>query len=713
MQAMLCFAVAALVLVTPASAVRQLTLRRAVVTAAEKTIDGADDGKNPIRKVVTLLQNMAKKVAKEGEAEEELFKKFKCYCKTGSADLTTSIAESSTKVPALQSDIEEAESTSAKLKQDLKQHAADRTSAKQAMSEATSIREKENEAYVKEAGDLKGYVDALAKAIPAIESGMSGSALMQVNSAAAALRRAVAAENRLTDDDRQSVLSFLSGGTRSDGGYVPKSSEITGILKDMKENFESDLKAVEQKEAEATQLFDELIGAKSKEVETLSASIEKKTARVGEIDLEIVHMKNDLTATEAALIDDQQFLKDLDGDCKNKEGAWEERQRTRTEELAAIHETISILNDDDALDLFKKTLPSGASSAFVQTKKAGAEQAKLVQEILSALRSHTVAPTRLDVRLLEFALAGKKVDFSKVIKMIDDMVALLSQEQAADDEKQDYCRKQIDTAEDKAKTLSRDAADLETAMEERKGAIAQLTEEIKVLNAGVAELDRSVEDATIQRKKENEEFTQLMSSDSAAKELLTFAKNRLQKFYAPKLAAAASAPEADESLSFAQQHAVHHNSKRDAPEPAPQTWGAYQKKGSESGGVISMIDLLIRDLEKEMVSAEKEEEMSQKSYEELMNDAAKKRASDNKSLRIKESSKADSEQAMIQSEGDLAATRKSFMAVEKYKTQLHGECDWLMQNFDLRKTARAEESENLKAAKAVLSGADFSLVQKK
>merc|ERR1719464_1812743 len=126
-----------------------------------------------------------------------------------------------------------------------------------------------------------------------------------------------------------------------------------------------------------------------------------------------------------------------------------------------------------------------------------------------------------------------------------------------------------------------------------------------------------------------------------------------------------------------------------------------------------MIDTLIQDLDREMTEAEKQEEMSQKAYEELMNDSAAKRAKDKKSIAIKEESKATSEELAITEKGDLAGTKKEFMATEKYLTQLHADCDWLLQNFDLRKTARSEESENLKNAKAVLSGADFSFLQSK
>merc|ERR1719440_2740486 len=124
---------------------------------------------------------------------------------------------------------------------------------------------------------------------------------------------------------------------------------------------------------------------------------------------------------------------------------------------------------------------------------------------------------------IALALSGKKVDFSKVIKMIDDMVAVLKKEQHDDNDKKEYCNKQFDFADDKKKGLEHTVSDLETAIEKGKEAIAALTEEIKALEEGIKELDKSVAEATEQRKEENQEFTELMASDSAAKELLNFA----------------------------------------------------------------------------------------------------------------------------------------------------------------------------------------------
>merc|ERR1719262_98848 len=136
---------------------------------------------------------------------------------------------------------------------------------------------------------------------------------------------------------------------------------------------------------------------------------------------------------------------------------------------------------------------------------------------------------------IAMAIQGKKIGFDKVIKMIDEMVATLKTEQNDDDHKKEYCAKQFDQADDKKKGLERSVSDLETAIADAKDGIATTQDEIKALGAGIRALDKAVADATEQRKEENEDFQALMASDSAAKELLGFAKNRLNKFYNPAL----------------------------------------------------------------------------------------------------------------------------------------------------------------------------------
>merc|ERR1719465_74184 len=126
-----------------------------------------------------------------------------------------------------------------------------------------------------------------------------------------------------------------------------------------------------------------------------------------------------------------------------------------------------------------------------------------------------------------------------------------------------------------------------------------------------------------------------------------------------------------------------------------------------------MIDLLVKDLDKEMTEAQTEEKDSQADYEAMMKDSAAKRADDSKTLAHKEGTLADLQANLQSSQDDKASTQKELTATLQYIQSLHNECDWLIQYFSVRKDARDSEIDALGKAKAVLSGADFSLVQTK
>merc|ERR1719472_351788 len=158
-------------------------------------------------------------------------------------------------------------------------------------------------------------------------------------------QRAVASSEQTTEYDKDIVLSFITGRGGVQNGYVPKGGEIVGILKEMKADFDKSLAEVEEEEAGQVKSYDELMAAKAKQVEALTAAIEKKSVMIGELQVSIVTMKNDLTETEAALIADKKFIADLSKSCETKKAEMEERVKTRSEELVAIQETIKILND--------------------------------------------------------------------------------------------------------------------------------------------------------------------------------------------------------------------------------------------------------------------------------------------------------------------------------------------------------------------------------
>jgi predicted nucleic acid-binding Zn-ribbon protein len=634
---------------------RQLTVSNlallVAVLATEAVSEAVTTQANPVRKVVTLLQSMQKKVEAEGKKEKELYEKFMCYCNGGSDELKATIQAADEKVPAVSSDIEATEGKISQLKSGLSEAQKGRDAAKAAMAEAKALREKEATSFAGEKSDYDANIAAIEKAVGALEKGMGGSFLQ--TSTAATLRK-LAMGMDMQDMDRQDLTAFLSG--KQAGGYAPQSGQITGILKQMGDTMKKSLSDATSAEEASIKAFDELMSAKSKEVEALTASIEAKTTQIGESGVALVQMKEDLSDTQETLLEDKKFLQGLEKSCKTKTAEWEERSKTRSEELLALADTIKILNDDDALELFKKTLPS-AGSSFVQVKVSAYMQR---QQALALIRQAQKATNhgRPGLDLLALSLSGQKAlakgTFDKVIKMIDEMVDVLGAEQQGDDHKKEYCEKEFDTADDKKKSLERKVSDEDSAIAAAKDGIAELTDEIAALEKGIKDLDKSVAEATSQRKEEHADFKDLMASDSAAKELLGIAKNRLNKFYNPKLHKPAAKRELDAEgriyenmggeiatttpggiagtgVTVLAQVRAHDQRSGAAPAPPPETWGAYEKKSGESTGVISMIDLLIKDLDKELTEAETSEKDAQADYETMMSDSASKRTADSKS----------------------------------------------------------------------------------
>jgi len=679
-------------------------------------------GANPMRKVVTMLQMMAKKVEAEGKAQKELFDKFMCYCKNSGEELGKSISDAETKIPQLESDIKEAEASKSQLDSDVATARTEREDAKGDIAKATAMREKDAAAFLKESTEDKSNLDALTKALAAIEKGMAGSFLQTSN---AAMLRRLTLSMDMSNADRDVLSSFLMGGSSGSHRYAPASGEIVGILKQMKDTMEKDLKEVIAAEDTAKNEFEGLVAAKEKEIAAATKAIEEKVKRSGETAIEIVMLKEDLDDTTTSLAEDKKFLADLEKNCETKKKEWDVICKTRQEELIAIADTIKILNDDDALELFKKALPSASLLQLQASAKQVSEQA--LRALASTKGKHFVG-----VDLIALALKSKKVDFSKVIKMIDDMVVLLGKEQSDDDAKKEYCEAQFDFADDKKKELERSISDTEKAIDDGKGMIETLEAEIKALEDGIVALDREVAGATMQRKEEHADFEAELAVNTAVSQIIDVAKNRLQKFYNPKLYKPPPKRELSEEeritlnmggtlaptnppggiagtgISFLQIR------KRDdansiAPPPPPPEAPSYKKKGQESGGVLAMMDMMKADVEKEMQENEFAEKDAQAEYEAMVKDAAAKRAADSKSISEKEAAKAEVEAEVLANEDKKKAETEELMATKEYISELHADCDWLIENYGMRKEARANEVDALKKAKAVLSGADYSM----
>jgi len=653
---------------------------------------------NPIRKVVTMLQDMQKSVESEGEKEKELFEKFMCYCNNGAGALDSAIESGKASIDQLTSKIEKDTALKSQLEQDIVQHKTDREEAEKTIKESTAMREKEAEEFAATSGEMKANAEAMGGALAALKKGLS--AAMLQTGVGNLLRNVVANSPAVNTNERQLLTSFLESGESEEG-----SDQIIGIVSQMKETMEADLKETTASEEEAKAGFASLTESKTKEIAAAGKAIEKKTARVGQVAVEAVQAKADLENTQDAVEEDTEFKANLAKECATKQKEWDERQKLRAQELEALSETIEMLNGDDALELFKKTLPSGAAAVFLQTKVTTHSHMRRASSLLESLatadRSHTPMLRMMLVALHSHSGKG----FDKVVKMIDDMVTLLAKEQADDDAKKDFCIAELNKVEGQKKELEGTISDMEAEIEELADSIATTTSEIAALKKGLEDLDKSVVEATEQRKDEHAEYTDTAAANQAAVELIGMAKNRMNKFYNPSQY---KEPPKTESASFVQ---VSMRSKRADPGPAPEMPSGAPKK-QESGGVLAMMDQMVKDVEMDMQEAKMTEANSQEDYEQAMKDAAIKREKDSKSIVTKEAEKAETTSKLEEAREGKSTKETQLGNTNDKLNELHQDCDFLLDNYDSRKEARAKESDGLKESKAVLAGASFGFLQR-
>jgi hypothetical protein len=647
---------------------------------------------NPIRKVVTMLQDMQKEVEEEGEKEEDMFDKFMCYCSNGEGALDASIAAGKASIEQLGNTVQRGTAEKSQLEQDIVQHKADREEAEKVIKESTAMREKEAAEFAAASGEAKSNIQACTSALAALKKGLSASLLQ--TGVGQLIRNVIRTSPAVRDSERDVLMSFLETGSGMEGG----SDQIIGIMEQMLETMQADLAESEGKEAESKKTFEELMTSKTSEIGAAGKAIETKTARVGEAAVEIVQAAADEKATEKSVAEDIEFKANLGKMCAIKQKEMDERRKLRAQELEALSDTIKMLNSDDALELFKKSVPSAAAS-FVQTASTSRSQMRskmrrvrsLIQDAMSADKAHAQ-----NQHLMLLALSSSAGGFEKVVGMVDGMVGVLEEEQVGDDKTEVWCKAELDKAEGELKATEVDVETIRATIDETRDAIASTTSDIEALKAGLVELDKSVAEATENRKKEHAEMLETVAGNQAAVELLGMAKNRLNKFYNPSLYKEPEKKDDEDLLEI---------SRRAAPGPPPEMPSGEYKKSESSSGVIAMIDEMVNDVEDDIATAKRDEEEAQKDYEEAMNDAATKRSDDSKLIVTKEGEKAEKTGKLEESKEAKRTKSGQLDVLESKIANTHKVCDFLMAEYAKIKEERTKEEEGLKASKQVLAGA--------
>lgn len=466
-------------------------------------------------------------------------------------------------------------------------------------------------------------------------------------------------------------------------GYYPaynsQSGEIVGVLKQLKEEMETDLAEAQKTEQARAAAFEELRAAKSEEIATGERMSEEKEDELATASNELAEAKEDLEQESAVLEEAQTFLKNVGTTCKEAETNFEKRKAERMEEMQAVSETIEILTGEEARDAMSTTY------SFVQRASSSRS--------LAARRQAAAALRRAALRARdpELALLATSVEldaFTKVKKAIDDMMGMLKVQEEDEVKKNDFCKAEIQENEMQTAKTQDHTADLEAKSSVLSEKVKTLTEEIVATEAQIAELQVSMQRASEDRRAANIEFQTTISDQTVTIQVLHKALERLATFY-----------DKEDLLQLA-RHKEEHAAVQTPPVPQMN-----YKKSQGAGGVMQMIEKLIQEAKAMVEDSKKAEAEAQAAYEQMVADTNASVAALQKEASDKAKAKASAEKEKLQTEGDVGDATKELEGLAAYSAKIHGECDYLLKNFVTRQEARGAEIEALQQAKQILSGA--------
>jgi len=646
----------------------------------------SEDKNRPVTKVINLLKDMGETLKKEQEEDEEVYEKLACWCTTNEKEKTTAISDAESRITSLTASIEEGTASSARLNTEIKNLNSEVAKNQEALDKATALRQEELAEFNTEEKDVLQSIGALKSAVTVL--GKHNEAFLQVSEDmllniavkvhAAMRKHHQIVAKALSPSQRKTVTAFIQAPSdffdadpTFKQSYAPQSGAIFGILKQMKETFETNLASSQKEEMTSQAAYEDLKAAKESEIKAGSELRDQKTQELADTDAKVAQEKQDLEDTRNSLAADQKFLMNLKETCQNSDAEWEERQKVRQEEMKAVSEALAILSSDDAHDTFTSTFN------FIQLdKRSAAKNAKKALE--------NAAKKFSNPRLATLATRMRMDNFEGVTKDIDEMKEDLKKEKAADVKQKDFCNEAIAKNELAAEMKKRDIEQLDAKIAQLTEQIDQLTKDIAALEKEVAEMQVQLKRAGEDRELENNDFQKTVADQRATQELLNAALDKLKGFY---------------DKAFLQS-----KNGQPAGPPPPPSFKKYEKS-SGSGGVMGMLQQIITEaetLEKDAVKAETD---AQKAYESFVKDTNKAIEEKTRDITNKSEEKAEAEVDLSSTQEARTTALNEAQELANENADLHKTCDFLLENFDLRQAALENEMESLDNVKSVLHGA--------
>merc|ERR1719327_1128669 len=489
---------------------------------------------------------------------------------------------------------------------------------------------------------------------------------------------------------------FLQAGQPAGAGEsrASASNGIYGILTQMLADMEKGLSQSQKDEIKAKEDFEALQAAKTKAIDEGKAKLDAMEAEDAGNAKALSDAKEDLELTRKQRSADVEFLRNLRVTCQNLDREWEQRSKTRSEEILAVSEALSIITEDDNRELMTKSVSFLQASSEMQLRrnKAASSLRKAAEfpdfdadDLLSAWDDRRGASlTGPRAQLSTLAVTVQLDGFGKVKEAMDKMVADLKKEQQEEVELKQFCEKEFNQNEKETYENNEQKEDLEEKMDELEALIKKLDEEISDAKKQIEETKVGVKKASQTREEQNVEYQATVSDQRATQTILTKALDKLKAFY----------KKAKGGAGLVQQ---------EQGQTPPVQFGKM-KSNAGASPVIGMIEQIVEDSKRTEADAISTEKEAQANYETFVKDSNNLIKELTDAITDKTDGIASSKTEAEDAKSDHTATVEELELLAEHKAELHGQCDFVLSNFDIRQKARLQEIEAIGQAKAILSG---------
>jgi hypothetical protein len=625
----------------------------------------------PVQKVLTMMNEMKTKGEKMMAEEKSTFAAYKEWVSDTSRQLGMDIETEKSDIEKFTAAATKADSDVSTLGSAIDKLNGELDTTEGEKADATSIRKGQHDEFVKISTDYGESVDALERAIQTMQA---RSADTPDQSAAAFLQK----EAMQKPGMRRVLAAFLqennevARGGPAVAAYEFQSGGIVALLEKFLKKFQDELAAVEEEEHNQASNFDlEMINL-SNTIDYLKKEIEEKSVLKAKRAKESAQAKADVASTQNELAADEKTLSETEATFAAKSDQFKANQEVRAAELEAIGKAIEIISDPKVAGSYGEhvNLLQGKTSLLqIRSARSRVTARSRVVEFLqrkAAMLSSTALKT------LASQVASNP--FDKVVKMIQDLVAKLKEEAAAEAEHKQWCDEQLHDNKIKREKKTAKVNKLTATIEAATQDIAAMGKKIQTLKEEQSELTMAMSKATTQRDKEKATNTDTIADAAAGEQATKAALVVLKEFYASQ-------------GSFVQQ----------APEMA-----AYSGMSSAKGGVVGMLEVISSDFARLHADTTASESAAATEYAAFMKDAKASKDSKHK-LEVKTSLKKDqTEFEKGRTTKDLESTQAELDSALGYYENLKPVCLEVHVSYEERVAQRKAEIEALKEAYGVL-----------